>query len=107
MKVQNYISLIKQKLNYDYKNNIKNTLSSFLRHLDNEGNIILSEDIIKEFFEIVKLIDNDIENILSDFLNTKINSKIFVTDFFENYISYFSNLLLNDIKYEKDSSKYI
>lgn len=100
MKVQNYISLIKQKLNYDYKNNIKNTLSSFLRHLDNEGNIILSEDIIKEFFEIVKLIDNDIENILSDFLNIKINSKIFVTDFFENYISYFSNLLLNDIKYE-------
>lgn len=99
MQLQNYIVSLKKKIEHVYKDDKKNIITRFLRHLDNSGNIVVTKKILMEFFDNIKLLTDvyiDVEN----FLNIDINKNVFIVDFFESFATRFSGLVLNNIDYE-------
>lgn len=104
-----YMSLLKKKIDFDYKDNVKNNITSFLRHFDDNGFIIIRKVIKDEFFNIViqllekknikqncidLLQSNDIKEMFS------IGERVFIQDFYQKMAFRPSNLILKNILYE-------
>lgn len=108
-----YMTLLKTKIAFDYKNSLKNNITYFLRHFDDEGFITISESIKIEFLNIViqfikekhynpKCIEllqsTDIKEI---FIN---GEKVFIQQFYEKFAFRTSVLVMKNILFESMST---
>lgn len=106
--INSYISLLKRKQHFDYKNELKSNITSYLKYFDCEGYIIINEEnknvflnIIKDFIikrnydeRCLKLIDSEDLNI---FL---IGEKVFIKQFYETFAFRTSTLVMKNILFE-------
>lgn len=104
-----YMLKLKNKLLFNYKDDLKNKITLFLRHFDNDGYIIITNDIRKEFINIVETFiinrnyDKKCLELLksNDFLEIlNVNQKLFIRDFYENISFRTSNLIMKNILYQ-------
>lgn len=106
---ENYISLLKKKINYDFKSVLKTKISFFLRHYDDMGFLINNKDIINEFFDIIRLFiiernyDKDLLKLLDSEDVLKIfpfGKRIFIKKFYETFAFNTSTMVIKNILYE-------
>lgn len=106
---KNYMTLLKKKNNFDFKNDLKTKITFFLRHYNDDGFITIDENIKNEFFDIIRLFvnergyDKDILKLLTSVDVLKIFSNgesLFIQKFYERFAFNTSTIVVKNILFE-------
>lgn len=109
--INSYILTLKDKIDFDYKNKLKNNLTYFLRHFDSKGYIVITLENKKEFIQNLKdfIIEQKFKKYEKEYLNLiksddldifTFGEKVFIKDFYEKYSFRASTLLMKNILFE-------
>lgn len=112
--ITSYISLLKEKQNFDYKSQIKNDITSYLRYFDSEGYITINHEnrkvflgIIKAFIKERKYNERCLELLDSPDLNIFLDGeRVFIKQFYESFAFRTSTLVMKNILYEIISKSF-